>query len=112
MEDPSPQPLWVLNYTKKVPRASFSPSDTRPGSSIQPDSNPEDSISKQQSRVIILPDLGPEIAVEDSVLHEVEAAWEKIIGEEGKGEEFMVFEDRGDAENYNDDDNGADEDGF
>ena len=70
-------------------------------------------MSKQQPRVIILPDLGPEIALEDSVLREVEAAWKKIVGEEGKGEGFMVFEDRGDAEGYDDDnDNGGGEDGF
>lgn len=57
-----------------------------------------------QSRVMKLPDLGPDIALEDSVLREVEAAWEKIVGKE-KAEGFMVFEDRGDAE-------GNDNDGF
>lgn len=38
-----------------------------------------------------------DIALDDSVLREVEAAWEKIVGEE-KGDGFMVFEDRGDVE--------------
>lgn len=70
-------------------------------------------MSDKQPQVIILPDLGPEIALEDSVLREVEAAWEEIVGEEEKGEGFMVFEDRGDTQGYDDDnDNGGDEDRF
>ena len=61
-----------------------------------------------QSRVIKLPDLGPDIALEDSVLQEVEAAWEKIVGEEkGHGGGFMVFEDRGGDAESNDDDDGV-----
>ena len=63
-----------------------------------------------QSRVIILPDLGPEVALEDSVLREVEAAWEKIVVEEGKGEGgFMVFEDRGDPPDYDNDHDGVED---
>lgn len=111
-EDPSPQPLWILNYTKIVPRDYFSTSETRSNSPATPSSDPENSIFKQQSRVIILQDLGPEIALEDSMLHEVEAAWEKIVGVEGKGEGFMVFDDRGDAEDYDGNDNVVDGDGF
>ena len=41
--------------------------------------------------VIQLPDLGSGLALEDDVLKQVKAAYEKIMGE-GKG--FMIFEDR------------------
>lgn len=58
-------------------------------------------------RMIQLPDLGPDLALEDSVLRNVKAAWEKIVGEDVEAG-FMIFEDR---EGMGDEDEG-DDDGF
>lgn len=107
-EDPSPKSLWTLNYSKKVPRASTC--DNQSDSTTAPDATTKNSPRNSksiQSRVIILPELGPDIALEDSVLREVETAWEKIVGEE-KGEGFMLFEDRGERQG-NDNDEAEDE---
>ena len=58
-------------------------------------------------RMIQLPDLGPDLALEDSVLRSVKAAWERIVGEDVEAG-FMIFEDR---EGMGDEDEG-DDDGF
>ncbi len=57
--------------------------------------------------MITLAELSPDLALEDSVLQEVKAAWEKIVGEE-VGEGFMLFDDRGGS----DDNDDEAEDGF
>lgn len=61
------------------------------------------------SQIIILPDLGPDLAVDDSLLDNVKDAWEKIVGEE-KGDGFMVFEDREGLSDEEGNANGRDED--
>lgn len=99
-EDPQPEVLWSLKYTKQYTFPNlidFKVGKPPPGSS---------------SQIILLPDLSPNLAVEDSLLDNVKKAWEKIVGEE-KGDGFMVFEDReglSDDEGDIDDVNGRDED--
>ncbi len=44
------------------------------------------------SRVLQLPDLPPGLVLEDRLLRNVRATWEKIIG--GNGEGFMQFGER------------------
>ncbi len=43
--------------------------------------------------MLSLSDLGPDLALEDSLLTNVKEAWEKIVGEE-TGEGFLIFNDR------------------
>lgn len=99
-EDPQPEILWSLEYTKQYtfPNLTTSKAEKTPlGSS---------------SQIILLPDLSPNLVVEDSLLDNVKDVWEKIVGEE-KGDGFMVFEDReglSDDEGNIDDVNGRDED--
>ena len=50
--------------------------------------------------ILRLPDLAPGLALEDDVLKHVQAAYNRIVGEEGAA--FMIFEDR---EGTGDDDN-------
>ena len=50
--------------------------------------------------ILRLPDVGPGLTLEDDVLRHVQAAYNKIIGEEGAA--FMIFDDR---EGTGDDDN-------
>lgn len=98
-EDPQPEVLWSLEYTKQFtfPNLTTSKAEKTLGSS---------------SQIILLPDLSPNLVVEDSLLDNVKDAWEKIVGEE-KGDGFMIFEDReglSDDEGNIDDVNGRDED--
>lgn len=98
-EDPQPEVLWSLEYTKQY---------TVPG---LPTSRAGKYPSGSSSQLILLPDLSPNLIVDDSLLDNIKDAWERIVGEE-KGDGFMVFEDReglSDDEGSNDA-NGRDED--
>lgn len=97
-EDPRPEVLWSLQYAKQctVPVLTTSGDGKLPGSS---------------SQIILLPDLSPNLVVDDSLLDNIKDAWERIVGEE-KGDGFMVFEDRDGLsdEGSNEDANDRDED--
>lgn len=98
-EDPQPGVLWSLEYTKQY---------TVP---VLPASSAGKSPHGSSSQLIFLPDLSPNLIVDDSLLDNIKDAWERIVGEE-KGDGFMVFEDR---EGFSDDEgsndaNGRDED--
>lgn len=116
-EDPIPEILWTLNYTKQVPRSLLTKElakSTSENFSVSSPPPPHGDPLPAQSRIITLPELGPDLALDDSVLLEVRAAWERIVGEE-KGDGFMVFEDRGDGVGEGEDDggdDGGDGDGF
>lgn len=93
-EDPNPEILWTLSYTKHVPRSQTLKEESYSTSALDPTAeHPLDNPVMVQSRVITLSELSPDLALEDSVLQEVKSAWEKIVGEEG-GEGFMLFEER------------------
>lgn len=99
-EDQQPEVLWSLEYLKlhTVPKIA-TPKAEKPSSG-------------SSSQIILLPDLGPNMVVEDSLVENVKDVWEKIVGEE-KGEGFMVFEDRegiSDDEGNNEDAESRDED--
>lgn len=99
-EDPQPEVLWSLEYTKQY---------TVP---VLPTSGAEKIPPGSESQIILLPDLSPNLIVDDSLLDNIKDAWERIVGEE-KGDGFMVFEDReglSDDEGSNEDANGSDED--
>lgn len=99
-EDPQPEVLWSLEYTKQC---------TVPALTTSGDGKPPPGSSSQ---IILLPDLSPNLIVDDSLLDNIKDAWETIVGEE-KGDGFMVFEDRdglSDEEGSNEDANGRDED--
>ena len=89
-EDPKPDVLWSLHYSQIV-SPSATPYSNQFSSNPRTDDRP--SYLLDNSRVIRLPYLGPELALEDSVLRDVKAAWERIVGEDS-GEGFMIFEDR------------------
>lgn len=100
LENPQPEVLWNLEYTKQytVPCLPTSKAGKSPPSPSSP--------------IILLPDLSPNLVVDDSLLDNIRDAWERIVGEE-KGDGFMVFEDReglSDDEGNNEDANGRDED--
>lgn len=99
-EDPQPELLWSLDYTKQY---------TVP---VLPTSRAGESSPGSSSQLILLPDLSPNLILDDSLLENIKDAWERIVGEE-KGDGFMVFEDReglSDDEGSNEDANGRDED--
>lgn len=99
-EDPQPEVLWSFEYTKQY---------TVP---VLPTSRAGKSPSGSSSQVILLPDLSPNLILDDSLLDNIKDAWERIVGEE-QGDGFMVFEDRerlSDDEGSNEDANGRDED--
>lgn len=92
--------LWSLEYIKQY---------TVP---VLPTPGAGKSAPGSSSQIILLPDLSPNLRVDDSLLDNVKDAWERIVGEE-KGDGFMVFEDReglSDDEGSNEDANGRDED--
>ena len=110
LEDTTPEILWTLSYTKQVPRSLPSEhcSDKTP-SVVDPitEHRSRDQSITMQSRIIKLPELGLDLALDDSVLEEVKAAWKKIVGEEEAAKGFMLFEDRsGENEGNNADDTG------
>lgn len=78
-EDPKPEILWTLHYTQY-----YTISSAATNSSI-------DEVSS--SPIICLPDVPPDMPVEDSVLDNVKQAWEKIVSTVTE-EDFLIFEDR------------------
>lgn len=78
-EDPKPDILWSLHYSQTGPLTT-----DQNGPKIDPLNDP---------RIMLLHDLNPGLALEDSVLNNVKAVWEQIVGEETGGG-FMMFEDR------------------
>ncbi len=84
-EDPKPEVLWAIFYTKEhaIPESS----------SGDPASSPDDPASSAlHNRILQLQDIPPGVSLEDDLLRNVRAAWEKITGGEGEG--FMQFADR------------------
>lgn len=87
-EDPKPDILWSLHYSQI---GSLTTDQNGRGSSFTPDRPKSDPLN--DSRIILLHDLNLGLALEDSVLSNVKAAWEQIVGEDTGGG-FMMFEDR------------------
>lgn len=78
-EDPKPEILWTLHYTQYYTISSVA-------------TNPSiDEVSS--SAILCLPDVPPDMPVEDSVLDNVKHAWEKIVSTVTE-ENFLIFEDR------------------
>lgn len=82
-EDPKPEILWTLHYTQYYTVPSVTNSD----------SSDEVSSPGSENRILQLPDVALDLAVEDSVLENVKQVWREIVGTVA-GEEFLMFEDR------------------
>ena len=67
-----------MSYTHSIPHSA--PASTNPNNEI-----------------LTIPEIPPSFIIEDDVLHNVRAAWERIVGDE-KGDGFMMFSDRGEGE--------------
>ena len=81
-EEPPATALWYLHYDQKYePPATFDDYDAN----IRCEDLSNDHILR-------LPDLAPGLAFEDDVLKHVQAAYNRIVGNEGAP--FMIFEDR------------------
>ena len=89
-EEPPATVLWYIHYDQK-----YDP----PATTDDYDANIkcEDLFN---DHVLRLPDLAPGLALEDDVLKHVQAAYNRIVGDEGAA--FMIFKDR---EGTGDDDN-------
>ena len=89
-EEPPTTALWCLHYDQK-----YEPPVT---------TNDYDANIKcehlSNDHILRLPDLAPGLALDDDVLKHVQAAYHRIVGDEGAA--FMIFEDR---EGTGDDDN-------
>ena len=89
-EEPHATALWYMHYDQKYePPATIDDYDVN----IKCDDLSNDCILR-------LPDLQPGVALEDDVLKHVQAAYNRIVGDEGTA--FMLFEER---EGAGDDDN-------
>lgn len=84
LEDPKPDILWALGYTREH-AISESPSKDTIGDLDDLAS------STLPNRILQLPDLPPGLVLEDDLLRTVRDAWEKITGGDG---EFMQFPER------------------
>ena len=73
-ESPKPHILWNLSYQQSI--------------ASPPVSNP------LNEHVIQMPDVPPGPVLEDEVLRNVRATWERIVGDDDVGKGFMTFEDR------------------
>lgn len=92
-EDPKPRILWSLSYTQH--HASPSPPPPRNTPPDIDDSATPSNDSSQRSGIFHLKDLSPSLALEDEVLRDVRAAWERITAEDGELRGgFLQFEDR------------------
>ena len=70
---PKPKALWSMHYQQAVPR--------------QP------AAGSTNDHTVHMPGLPPDLVLEDDVLKDVRAAWDRIVGEDmGRG--FITFEDR------------------
>ena len=91
-EEPPATALWYMHYDQKYePPATTDDYDTN----IKCEDLSND-------HTLRLPDLQPGLALEDDVLKHVQAAYNRIVGDEGTA--FMLFEDRdgtGDDDNDN-----------
>ncbi|KAL8790677.1 MAG: hypothetical protein Q9213_000525 [Squamulea squamosa] len=90
-EPAPPDILWTLTYKQhhSVPISSSS-SNLRTDCQAQADDE-----STQDCGVVYLQDLGPSLALEDEVLNDVRAVWERITADDGDARgAFMQFEDR------------------
>lgn len=76
-ESPKPEILWHLSYQHSIPN--------------QTHSEPLD------EHVIHMADVPPGPVLEDEVLRNVRATWERIVGDD-TGQGFMKFEDRQEGE--------------
>ena len=74
-DESSAEILWTLSYISTSPSTSPSQLD-------------------DSEKVIILPDRSHDLALDDSVLDHVKAAWTKILGERSSEFDFLQFEDR------------------
>lgn len=91
-EDPKPAILLSLHYTQLHTLGSWpDDSNTANVSSIPIDSR--QGPPTPGSHIIRLPDIAPDVALDDSLLIQVKDVWEKIVGEETCNG-FMAFEDR------------------
>ncbi|KAL8723598.1 MAG: hypothetical protein Q9225_000140 [Loekoesia sp. 1 TL-2023] len=86
----NPEILWSLTYKQNHPAVSSS-------SSLPPEEAPPtaDVTENQKCGILHLKDLGPSLALEDEVLRNVRAVWERITADDGDSRGgFMQFEDR------------------
>ncbi|KAL8916783.1 MAG: hypothetical protein Q9172_006125 [Xanthocarpia lactea] len=92
-EPRQPDVLWTLAYKQHhlIPSSPSRPSDPQTG----PNDDPADEESNQHCGIIHLQDLGPSLALEDEVLKDVRAAWERITADDGDDRgAFMQFDNR------------------
>ncbi|KAL8894411.1 MAG: hypothetical protein Q9207_008506, partial [Kuettlingeria erythrocarpa] len=86
-ESPKPKILWSISYTQHHTTSPLSPS------SVEVNDLPIESLPKHGT--IRLQDLAPSLALEDEVLKDVQAAWERITADDGAARgRFLQFEDR------------------
>ncbi|KAL8768997.1 MAG: hypothetical protein Q9209_004914 [Squamulea sp. 1 TL-2023] len=89
-EPAPPDVLWTLTYKQYHSVPISPPSSLRTDSQAQADFE-----STQQCSVVYLQDLGPSLALEDDVLNDVRAVWERITADDrDRRGAFMQFEDR------------------
>ena len=84
-EDHEADILWSVFYTQEHTLPMSTKENTASSSNDQATCTPH-------RRIIELSDLPPGLALEDDLLRNVRAAWEKITG--GNGEGFMQFTER------------------
>ncbi|KAL9103932.1 MAG: hypothetical protein Q9163_001080 [Psora crenata] len=78
-EEPNPQVLWCLQYVQQIPQPQSTAMTTHP-------------------HIVTIPEAAPSFVLEDDVLQNVRAVWERVVGDE-KGDGFMTFADRRDVAN-------------
>ncbi|KAL8907468.1 MAG: hypothetical protein Q9171_005854 [Xanthocarpia ochracea] len=92
-EPTPPDVLWTLAYKQHhlMPSSPSRPSDPQKS----PNDDPTVDESNQHCGIIHLQDLGPSLALEDEVLKNVRAAWERITADDGDDRgAFMQFHNR------------------
>ena len=82
-----PEVLWSMTYTTQS--ASQSAAQREPPSFS---ASPSDTL--QNHSVIVLPTPSHDLAFDDSILDNVKAAWEKILGDRSNDYDFLQFEQR------------------
>ncbi|KAL9586810.1 MAG: hypothetical protein Q9203_003726 [Teloschistes exilis] len=89
-----PEILWSMTYTQRHTIPSPSPSSTANSSSFSSTESSRD----LHHGILYLNELGPSLALEDEVLKDVRALWERITVGDAEGEEggsgFMQFVER------------------
>ncbi|KAL8809515.1 MAG: hypothetical protein Q9200_003349 [Gallowayella weberi] len=90
-ESSKPDILWSLSYKQhhsipSLPSPPIQKTDT---------ANPLSQASTPNHGILHLQDLGPSLALEDDVLKDVRAVWERVTADDGESRgSFMLFEDR------------------